>query len=93
MSHLQVSQENAVVRDTVTRRVKAVLGKATKGEVFDVKIPEFDEVYYNIKAEKNVPHVVTISLALPKGIPLPTVSPMTRLFSTLLCLSLRECFA
>ena len=73
-SHLQVSQENSVVRDTFSRRCGAVLARKEKGEFFDVKVAEFDGAYYNIKAEKKTPALVALSVALPDAVNMPQVS-------------------
>ena len=73
-SHLQVSQENSVVRDTFSKRCGAVLARKEKGEFFDVKVAEFDGAYYNIKAEKKTPALVTLSVALPDAVNMPQVS-------------------
>ena len=76
-SHLQIPQENAVVKSHVARRVAGVLSGAPKGEFFDIKVGEFDDVYYNVKAEKSVPNIVTLSMSLPTTVDLPQVRPGT----------------
>ncbi len=63
---LQVSAENAIVRDTVLRRVRSVLAGG-KGEQLDVRFAEFDQVSYEILSEKKVPLKVTLSMTMPGG--------------------------